>query len=1693
MSFSEHFDVSGLAALIQKEDFDSFLEKISKGVSQFNATTSHETVFADRLLASPDLDALLASYVAKAATPCSFTAEADRVMILASNFYVYGGHSLWAEEILTIERELGRKTAVLLTDVHSHHNHQDSLAPRLLAAGTAVQHLSSSSLHGRFQEGLAAIADFRPGVIFLFNHQYDPIAVAVALAAAPNCRVVFVHHADHSLSLGAASKALIHCDDYSDVYDYCRAIYGHDNHYLPVAVSDGGICKRGSNWNQIRQTASCGTSYKYTQPYKYDYFAVIAGLIARHGITHHHVGFLPPDILTRVQQEIALAGGDPGHFVYHASVPSLWQFLLQQGIDLYLGSFPLGGVRAVIEAFGAGVPVLVHEPDDASGMTELNVLSHDMPTWREPAEIDAIFQKADAQWLADQSAKVRQQYEQFYSQDCLTAFLAKLPAQIEHLPVPPQRRTLRTPWPVRAIAFYLPQFHAIPENDAWWGEGFTEWTNVRRGQPLFTGHVQPNEPGELGYYDLGSIEVMARQADLAKQHGLAGFCFHHYWFDGKRLLEKPVDQLLAHPEIDLPFCLCWANENWTRRWDGREEDVLIRQDYTPAQAERFAQDLLPYLADPRYICVNGRPLLLVYRLDIIPDLVKTVALWRSVWRAAGFDPYLVGVESFTARPPQESGFDAACEFFPHQLDRARCSVPAGQLQLEPEVQASFLDYEQIIAQVMGQASPDYKRFRGVMPSWDNTARRGKQGATVVVGANPESYQNWLKNTFIRTMTEFEGDERLVFINAWNEWAEGCYLEPDIQHGSAYLDATRAAVLAAQETDVAFHRHIVPYQQWLANRQIRPTEGRWIEARFAQQTSTTFTIVLDATTASTEQLVASLTSFSKQQYEHVRLLVVSPLAAPAGLGDKLLWYQAAQVPAELFGELARIEPSHWLCAAVAGDLISENALVLLALRLLDHPEAGLVYADEDVLDAQHGPANPVFKTDFSLDYLRSYPYMGRFLLMRGQEYLALGGLDFAAGSARTYDYALRFYEAYGQAAIYHLPEILFHAIPVIYEADTYSRHAKVLWAHLQRQGIAAELVPGIYPGSFRVCYQHPTKPRVSIIIPTKDKVELISQCVETLSAKTRWPDYELLIVNNQSSDPQALAYLQGLRDLNLPQIRVLDYPHPFNYSAMNNLAAQAATGEYLLLLNNDTAAIHEEWLEEMMLHAQRPDVGVVGAKLVYPDGTIQHGGVVLGLKGPSENLYSHESGQATGNQGSLQLVRNYSAVTGACLLIRKALYLEIGGLDEKNLPVSFNDVDLCLRVGERGLRIVWTPYALLLHDESATQLDAIRKAGASYFERFANENNYMLARWPSKLANDPAYSPNFSMREKSCVLNELLPVCWNPVDWKPVPKVICFPGDLTGCGQYRIIQPANELFNQGLMSTIISADIFHDHELLRLNPDVLVHQRQIMEHQIEAMARRRKSGHAYHIFELDDYLLNLPLRSLNRANMPKDLGKALRKALSYCDRFVVSTAPLAEKLAGYHHNIVVASNSLSPHVWNIEPPRRRVGKKPRVGWAGGISHTGDLAILTEVVKALADEVEWVFMCMTPPGAEQYVHEFRPGVPIPQYPAALAALELDLALVPLEDNDFNVCKSNLRLLEYGICGYPVIATDMEPYRCGLPVSLVKNRFKDWVDAIREHLADLDEAARRGDALRAAVKQNWMLDGHNLARWQEVWSPD
>jgi lipopolysaccharide biosynthesis protein len=343
----------------------------------------------------------------------------------------------------------------------------------------------------------------------------------------------------------------------------------------------------------------------------------------------------------------------------------------------------------------------------------------------------------------------------------------------------------------RFIAFYLPQFYPTAENDEWWGPGFTEWTNVVQARSLFDGHYQPRLPADLGFYDLRVPEVRQAQAELAAQHGVEGFCYWHYWFHGTRVLDRPFSEVLASGEPEFPFCLSWANETWSRRWHGAgtaADEVLVEQRYSEEDDLAHIHWLQTAFGDPRYIRVAGRPLFLVYRPFDLPDPRRTTELFRTECVRVGLpEPYLLGINAHNpTKDTRPLGFDSTLNFEP-QLS----AVPG---PTEPGLKI----YDYTIATRSMRAQPrHYPTHPCVMVSWDNTSRRSGDGI-VFINSRPEAFEQGLRDIVDRLPREDQA-ERLVFLNAWNEWAEGNHLEPDLRHGTEWLEAVRRVAFSEAPT------------------------------------------------------------------------------------------------------------------------------------------------------------------------------------------------------------------------------------------------------------------------------------------------------------------------------------------------------------------------------------------------------------------------------------------------------------------------------------------------------------------------------------------------------------------------------------------------------------------------------------------------------------------------------------------------------------------------------------------------------------------------------------------------------------------------------------------------------------------------------------------------------------------------------
>ncbi len=552
-----------------------------------------------------------------------------------------------------------------------------------------------------------------------------------------------------------------------------------------------------------------------------------------------------------------------------------------------------------------------------------------------------------------------------------------------------------------------------------------------------------------------------------------------------------------------------------------------------------------------------------------------------------------------------------------------------------------------------------------------------------------------------------------------------------------------------------------YTEWVRQYDTLTDESRAIlRARAAALVhKPLISVVMPTYNPKPEWLIDAVESVRKQIYPHWELCIADDASTDKTIRPILERYarEDARIKVvfrEQNGHISAASNSalelatgEWVALLDHDDLYTEHALFWVADAINQNPKTRLIYSDEDKLDETRGRFDPYFKCDWNVDLFYSHNMFSHLGVYHAALLRQIGGFRSGLEGSQDYDLALRCIERIEPKQIHHIPRVLYHwrmhAESAAQSTDAkpyaYLAGQRALNEHFQRQGVNATAgLQGF--GMYRVCYALPdSPPKVSLIIPTRNGPHLIRQCVESILAKTTYPNYEILIVDNGSDDPETLRYLKTLESD--PRVHVVRDDRPFNYSALNNAAVQLARGEVVGLLNNDLEVISPDWLTEMVSLALRPEVGCVGARLWHPNDTLQHGGVILGLGGVAAHSHRGRSRHDPGYFGRAQLLQNFSAVTAACLLVRKSVYLQAGGLEEQNLAVSFSDVDFCLRVREAGYRNIWTPYAELYHHESATRgFDDTPEKQA----RFAKEVAYMKQRWNDQLLNDPAYSPNLTL-------------------------------------------------------------------------------------------------------------------------------------------------------------------------------------------------------------------------------------------------------------------------------------------------------------------------------------------------------------
>lgn len=888
----------------------------------------------------------------------------------------------------------------------------------------------------------------------------------------------------------------------------------------------------------------------------------------------------------------------------------------------------------------------------------------------------------------------------------------------------------------------------------------------------------------------------------------------------------------------------------------------------------------------------------------------------------------------------------------------------------------------------------------------------------------------------------------------------------------------------------------------AQYQWRYRYGEWFTRRYRRARAVAggadkaaFDIVVINDDSEPALLADTLDSIAAQTCERWRLTVISTEPCPDPLfeqEERLSWLHAAGTAARgpVLERISAASAADWIIAMQAGDRLEATCCADLLAYIGRYPEWKLIYTDDDRVDSNGDLSEPRFKPDFNLELVRATPYIGRSMAIRRIALREAGGFG-ETDAAVFQDVVLRIHDRYSRGGIGHVADVAFHTFrpdASEWSAGERAEFEAVLRRHLQRCGEEAKIEAGPVPDSFALEYPAGSAP-VSILIATRGDNPNLPVCVEAVLSKTAYPAFEVRVLNMAGKSHTVHQQLASLAAD--ARLTITDCPANESETQLLNRTAAAAGGALLLWLNESVVVLQENWLTHLAAQLGRPGVGVAGARIINRRKHVVHGGVVLGTgsRGVGGRTFEGLHMTSPGYLGLAQLARESSAVSGLCMLTDRELFLRTGGFSEKLRVSLFRDIDYCLRLSEQGLASLWTPRATLIYLGERAQVDGSPDSE----EHVEREAAFMHEHWLDRLAGDPQRNRNFRSFDCEHALEIKTMPGWN-AEIDSLPRVLSFAVGGFSSWQYRVKQPLAALTDEDLIqcthTPLITRSRMHlpsPVEIARLQPDTLLMHNTLHDDYLDAMAKYKKVNKAFLVFGQDDLMNALPAKNPFAKSMYRDIKQRIRKSLALADRLVVTTEPLAEALRGMADEIQVLPNYLDGTVWRGLESQRGVSDRARVGWAGAQQHQGDLELLGEVVRATADEVDWVFFGMCPDFLRPYVAEYHPAVTFDQYPGRLAALNLDIAVAPLEHHAFNEAKSNLRVLEYGILGWSVIASDIAPYQ-DAPVCRVPNQPRAWINAIRERAHDPASTWLEGDRLRHWVEDGWLLQAH-LERWLTV----
>ncbi|WP_084461329.1 glycosyltransferase [Curvibacter gracilis] len=892
---------------------------------------------------------------------------------------------------------------------------------------------------------------------------------------------------------------------------------------------------------------------------------------------------------------------------------------------------------------------------------------------------------------------------------------------------------------------------------------------------------------------------------------------------------------------------------------------------------------------------------------------------------------------------------------------------------------------------------------------------------------------------------------------------------------------------AQHADQSKYQRIQQqFKTWRKRTTLREIDGEIYAEHVASGALPAFAVCVFVRNGDLDGLAQTLDSLEQNFYQAAELHVLADFECPiplSELGPNCVWHSGVDA-----SEAFAVPLPEWLLLVESGAQLAPQALVEFALAARN-PTTALLYSDESLI-AKDGTETPHFKPQLNTEWLHSTNYLGAVVAIRAEHWLN-------SPAPKTFEsvYALALHLSEKPRAIQHIDTVLFSSDGHV-SASRELIELQQLEQHLTQRGLHATVTAQAIAGCRLLQYRSETPRGVSMIIPTGYQLGYLRCLLQSL--KTYQED-ELLEVILVTQADHEVATRNATADIGLPvPLHLITTPAgPYNHGLALNAGAATAKGDVLLFADDDTEAIQRHWLSQLTAYYDQPDVACVAPRLVLQIGdkpTLQSGPMSLGITDWAGS-YNGERRllEEQGVFSRLQTSQDVATVAGHFFLLRRDCWQQLGGFDTESRHTFTTVHDFCIRASQQGQRHVWTPVSSVLHQGGKT-LEALAREPGRMYEIQASalkEKQSFMQRWIQFIASDGRYNRHLSLQTPYDVEANLV------IDWmstrKDRPTVLAFPIS-SGSGQYRVVEPLNALQHAGLAQTCnvfpISSSQFRTPnplEVTRANPDRIIVQHSIGDAHLQLLRDYRRTNPAlFTIQTVDDLFHDLPEKHHLHNIHQREGYVRMREAMSLCDRVIVSTQPLLEEYRGYCKDIRVMPNCLDDQVWGqfykVPAPRSRL----RVGWAGAAQHLGDLEMIGEVVARFKDEVDWIFMGMCPDSLRPHIKEFHPFVSYVDYPAKLASLDLDIAIAPLEDNPFNRCKSNLRLLEYGAMGWPVVCSDVYPFRTeNPPVLRVPNEKEAWIESLRRLIDDSALRHQMGRQLNQWVSDNFYLS-KNTDKW-------